>query len=95
MDLISPVLILDFLQPQKDLHFLLETNNEYRSLLACFPEIFAVHKVLVDSSALVYQAKNQFEAKCWPTVEGARDHGLPLAPPSTVAICGHCLPFTG
>ncbi|XP_068586399.1 sorting nexin-9-like isoform X2 [Cebidichthys violaceus] len=31
-------------QPQKDLHFLLETNGEYKGLLGCFPEIIAVHK---------------------------------------------------
>ncbi|XP_074520540.1 sorting nexin-9-like isoform X2 [Halichoeres trimaculatus] len=31
-------------QPQRDLHFLLETNNEYRGMLGCFPEIFSVHK---------------------------------------------------
>lgn len=35
----------DFQQPQKDLHFLLETNSEYKSLLACFPDIVDVHKV--------------------------------------------------
>uniref|UniRef100_A0A671YWA9 Sorting nexin 9a n=1 Tax=Sparus aurata TaxID=8175 RepID=A0A671YWA9_SPAAU len=35
-------------QPQKDLHFLLETNNEYKGLLGCFPEIMAVHKAAVD-----------------------------------------------
>lgn len=34
------------LQPQKDLHFLLEINGEYKGLLGCFPEIIAVHKVL-------------------------------------------------
>uniref|UniRef100_A0A671YYM4 Sorting nexin 9a n=1 Tax=Sparus aurata TaxID=8175 RepID=A0A671YYM4_SPAAU len=37
-------------QPQKDLHFLLETNNEYKGLLGCFPEIMAVHKVLTHST---------------------------------------------
>ncbi|XP_027866447.1 sorting nexin-9-like [Xiphophorus couchianus] len=35
-------------QPQKDLHFLLETNSEYKGLLGCFPEIIAVHKAAVD-----------------------------------------------
>ncbi|XP_038578172.1 sorting nexin-9-like [Micropterus salmoides] len=35
-------------QPQKDLHFLLETNCEYKSLLGCFPEIIAVHKAAVE-----------------------------------------------
>nr|XP_046238797.1 sorting nexin-9-like isoform X2 [Scatophagus argus] len=33
-------------QPQKDLHFLLETNSEYKGLLGCFPEIITIHKVL-------------------------------------------------
>ncbi|KAF7651545.1 hypothetical protein LDENG_00109240 [Lucifuga dentata] len=32
-------------QPQKDLQFLMETNSEYKSLLGCFPEIIAVHKL--------------------------------------------------
>ncbi|XP_023281875.1 sorting nexin-9-like [Seriola lalandi dorsalis] len=35
-------------QPQKDLHFLLETNSEYKGLLSCFPEIIAVHKAAVE-----------------------------------------------
>uniref|UniRef100_UPI0037E71C87 sorting nexin-9-like isoform X2 n=1 Tax=Semicossyphus pulcher TaxID=241346 RepID=UPI0037E71C87 len=35
-------------QPQKDLHFLLETNSEYKGLLGCFPEIIAVHKAAVE-----------------------------------------------
>uniref|UniRef100_A0A3Q2PLZ6 Sorting nexin n=1 Tax=Fundulus heteroclitus TaxID=8078 RepID=A0A3Q2PLZ6_FUNHE len=35
-------------QPQKDLHYLLETNSEYKGLLGCFPEIIAVHKAAVD-----------------------------------------------
>lgn len=35
----------DFQQPQKDLHFLLVTNSEYKSLLACFPDVMEVHKV--------------------------------------------------
>uniref|UniRef100_A0A3B4TII9 Sorting nexin-9-like n=1 Tax=Seriola dumerili TaxID=41447 RepID=A0A3B4TII9_SERDU len=34
--------------PQKDLHFLLETNSEYKGLLSCFPEIIAVHKAAVE-----------------------------------------------
>lgn len=87
MALISPVLFLDFLQPQKDLHFLLETNNEYRSLLACFPEIFAVHKVLVDSSILVYQAKNQFGQ----LLKGQQTKNFlwlrPLLEPSVATVC--------
>ncbi|XP_054479506.1 sorting nexin-9-like [Anoplopoma fimbria] len=35
-------------QPQKDLHFLLETNSEYKGLLGCFPEIIAVHKAAAE-----------------------------------------------
>uniref|UniRef100_A0A3Q1J691 Sorting nexin n=1 Tax=Anabas testudineus TaxID=64144 RepID=A0A3Q1J691_ANATE len=35
-------------QPQNDLHFLLETNSEYKGLLGCFPEIIAVHKAAVE-----------------------------------------------
>lgn len=35
-------------QPQKDLHFLLETNSEYKGLLGCFPDIIAVHRAAVD-----------------------------------------------
>ncbi|XP_028255989.1 sorting nexin-9-like [Parambassis ranga] len=35
-------------QPQKDLHFLLETNSEYKGQLGCFPEIIAVHKAAID-----------------------------------------------
>uniref|UniRef100_A0A7N6A6H6 Sorting nexin n=1 Tax=Anabas testudineus TaxID=64144 RepID=A0A7N6A6H6_ANATE len=34
--------------PQNDLHFLLETNSEYKGLLGCFPEIIAVHKAAVE-----------------------------------------------
>lgn len=33
-------------QPKQDLHFLLETNNEYKGLLGCFPDTLGVHKVL-------------------------------------------------
>uniref|UniRef100_A0A7N6B8P4 Sorting nexin n=1 Tax=Anabas testudineus TaxID=64144 RepID=A0A7N6B8P4_ANATE len=32
-------------QPKKDLHFLMETNNEYKGLLGCFPDTISVHKV--------------------------------------------------
>uniref|UniRef100_A0A673ZWE5 Sorting nexin 9a n=1 Tax=Salmo trutta TaxID=8032 RepID=A0A673ZWE5_SALTR len=32
-------------QPRKDLHFLMETNNEYKGLLGCFPDTIGVHKV--------------------------------------------------
>ncbi|XP_065808195.1 sorting nexin-9 isoform X2 [Labrus bergylta] len=35
-------------QPQKDLHFLMETNSEYRGMLGNFPEILAVHKAAVE-----------------------------------------------
>ncbi|XP_042372131.1 sorting nexin-9-like [Plectropomus leopardus] len=35
-------------QPQKDLHFLLETNSEYKGMLGCFPEIISVHKAAVE-----------------------------------------------
>lgn len=35
-------------QPLKDLHFLLETNSEYKGLLGCFPDIIAVHKAAVE-----------------------------------------------
>ncbi|XP_015256886.1 PREDICTED: sorting nexin-9-like [Cyprinodon variegatus] len=35
-------------QPQKDLHFLLETNSEYKGLLGCFPEILTVHKAAAE-----------------------------------------------
>lgn len=32
-------------QPKKDLHFVMETNNEYKGLLGCFPDTIGVHKV--------------------------------------------------
>ncbi|KTF92737.1 hypothetical protein cypCar_00014641 [Cyprinus carpio] len=32
-------------QPKKDLHFLMETNLEYKGLLGCFPDTITVHKV--------------------------------------------------
>ncbi|KAK7153197.1 hypothetical protein R3I93_011179 [Phoxinus phoxinus] len=35
-------------QPKKDLHFLLETNNEYKGLLGCFPDTIGVHKAAID-----------------------------------------------
>ncbi|KAF4102365.1 sorting nexin-9a [Onychostoma macrolepis] len=35
-------------QPKKDLHFLMETNNEYKGLLGCFPDTVAVHKAAID-----------------------------------------------
>lgn len=35
-------------QPKKDLHFLMETNNEYKGLLGCFPDTLGVHKAAID-----------------------------------------------
>ncbi|XP_061609408.1 sorting nexin-9b isoform X2 [Phyllopteryx taeniolatus] len=35
-------------QPKKDLHFLMETNNEYKGLLGCFPDTIGVHKGAID-----------------------------------------------
>uniref|UniRef100_A0A8C5FAL4 Sorting nexin n=1 Tax=Gadus morhua TaxID=8049 RepID=A0A8C5FAL4_GADMO len=35
-------------QPRKDLHFLMETNNEYKGLLGCFPDTLAVHKAGIE-----------------------------------------------
>ncbi|XP_061125869.1 sorting nexin-9b isoform X4 [Syngnathus typhle] len=35
-------------QPKKDLHFLMETNNEYKGLLGCFPDTIGVHKAAID-----------------------------------------------
>uniref|UniRef100_A0A3Q4HDW4 Sorting nexin 9 n=1 Tax=Neolamprologus brichardi TaxID=32507 RepID=A0A3Q4HDW4_NEOBR len=56
-------------QPQKDLHFLLETNSEYKGLLGCFPDIIAVHKAAVDKvkegDRLVSAGKiNNSDRKC-------------------------------
>uniref|UniRef100_A0A8C4GU41 Sorting nexin n=1 Tax=Dicentrarchus labrax TaxID=13489 RepID=A0A8C4GU41_DICLA len=34
--------------PKKDLHFLMETNNEYKGLLGCFPDTIGVHKAAID-----------------------------------------------
>uniref|UniRef100_A0A3P8NLN6 Sorting nexin 9 n=1 Tax=Astatotilapia calliptera TaxID=8154 RepID=A0A3P8NLN6_ASTCA len=56
-------------QPQKDLHFLLETNSEYKGLLACFPDIIAVHKAAADKvkegDRLVSAGKmNNSDRKC-------------------------------
>lgn len=39
------LLLSVYFQPKKDLHFLMETNNEYKGLLGCFPDTIAVHKV--------------------------------------------------
>uniref|UniRef100_A0A4W4FYP1 PX domain-containing protein n=1 Tax=Electrophorus electricus TaxID=8005 RepID=A0A4W4FYP1_ELEEL len=35
-------------QPRKDLHSLMETNNEYKGLLGCFPETIGVHKAAIE-----------------------------------------------
>uniref|UniRef100_A0AAR2KRX7 Sorting nexin n=1 Tax=Pygocentrus nattereri TaxID=42514 RepID=A0AAR2KRX7_PYGNA len=35
-------------QPKKDLHFLMETNSEYKGLLGCFPDIIGVHKAAIE-----------------------------------------------
>ncbi|XP_049320148.1 sorting nexin-9a isoform X1 [Astyanax mexicanus] len=35
-------------QPKKDLHFLLETNNEYKGLLGCFPDLIGVHRAAIE-----------------------------------------------
>uniref|UniRef100_A0A8C1URQ4 Sorting nexin 9a n=1 Tax=Cyprinus carpio TaxID=7962 RepID=A0A8C1URQ4_CYPCA len=35
-------------QPKKDLHFLMETNLEYKGLLGCFPDTITVHKAAID-----------------------------------------------
>ncbi|XP_051502306.1 sorting nexin-9a [Myxocyprinus asiaticus] len=35
-------------QPKKDLHFLMETNTEYKGLLGCFPDTLGVHRAAID-----------------------------------------------
>ncbi|KAJ8402838.1 hypothetical protein AAFF_G00361520 [Aldrovandia affinis] len=35
-------------QPKKDLHFLMETSNEYKGLLGCFPDTIGVHKAAIE-----------------------------------------------
>uniref|UniRef100_A0A3B3RJD1 Sorting nexin n=1 Tax=Paramormyrops kingsleyae TaxID=1676925 RepID=A0A3B3RJD1_9TELE len=35
-------------QPKKDMHFLVELNNEYKSLLGCFPDTINVHKAAIE-----------------------------------------------
>ncbi|XP_062858477.1 sorting nexin-9b isoform X2 [Trichomycterus rosablanca] len=35
-------------QPKKDLHFLMETNNEYKGMLGCFPDTIGVHKAAIE-----------------------------------------------
>ncbi|XP_059504464.1 sorting nexin-9 isoform X2 [Stegostoma tigrinum] len=37
-------------QPKKDLHYLMETNQEYKGLLGCFPEIISVHKGAIEKA---------------------------------------------
>ncbi|XP_069787733.1 sorting nexin-9-like isoform X2 [Narcine bancroftii] len=37
-------------QPKKDLHYLMETNQEYKGLLGCFPDIIGVHKGAVEKA---------------------------------------------
>ncbi|NXJ67142.1 SNX9 protein, partial [Rostratula benghalensis] len=34
--------------PKKDLHFLMETNHEYKGFLGCFPDIIAAHKGAIE-----------------------------------------------
>ncbi|XP_036236577.1 sorting nexin-9 isoform X3 [Molothrus ater] len=38
-------------QPKKDLHFLMETNHEYKGFLGCFPDIIAAHKDICSPSS--------------------------------------------
>ncbi|XP_068433376.1 sorting nexin-9b isoform X2 [Clinocottus analis] len=35
-------------QPKKDLHFVMETNNEYKGLLGCFPDTIGYHKAAIE-----------------------------------------------
>ncbi|XP_063773728.1 sorting nexin-9 isoform X3 [Pseudophryne corroboree] len=35
-------------QPKKDLHYLMETNTEYKGFLSCFPDIISAHKAAID-----------------------------------------------
>ncbi|XP_029452584.1 sorting nexin-9 isoform X2 [Rhinatrema bivittatum] len=35
-------------QPKKDLHFLMETNHEYKGFLGCFPDIIGTHKGAIE-----------------------------------------------
>uniref|UniRef100_A0A4W3JYL5 Sorting nexin 9 n=1 Tax=Callorhinchus milii TaxID=7868 RepID=A0A4W3JYL5_CALMI len=37
-------------QPKKDLHYLMETNQEYKGLLGCFPDIIGVHKSAIEKA---------------------------------------------
>ncbi|NXT05550.1 SNX9 protein, partial [Prunella fulvescens] len=44
----SCCLFFFFLKPKKDLHFLMETNHEYKGFLGCFPDIIAAHKGAIE-----------------------------------------------
>ncbi|XP_020665294.3 sorting nexin-9 isoform X1 [Pogona vitticeps] len=35
-------------QPKKDLHYLMETNHEYKGFLGCFPDIIGAHKGAIE-----------------------------------------------
>lgn len=37
-------------QPKKDLEYLMETNQEYKGLLGCFPDIIGVHKGAIEKA---------------------------------------------
>lgn len=37
-------------QPKQDLHYLMETNQEYKGLLGCFPDIIGVHKGAIEKA---------------------------------------------
>ncbi|KTF79970.1 hypothetical protein cypCar_00032011 [Cyprinus carpio] len=42
------LLLKNINEPKKDLHFLMETNNEYKGLLGCFPDTIGVHKAAIE-----------------------------------------------
>uniref|UniRef100_A0A8D0G1Q2 Sorting nexin n=1 Tax=Sphenodon punctatus TaxID=8508 RepID=A0A8D0G1Q2_SPHPU len=54
-------------QPRKDLHFLMETNHEYKGFLGCFPDIIGAHKGAIEkvkeSDKLVATGKIQQQDK--------------------------------
>lgn len=35
-------------QPRKDLHYLMETNHEYKGFLSCFPDMISAHKAAIE-----------------------------------------------
>ncbi|KAM5164092.1 sorting nexin-9 isoform 2-T2 [Mantella aurantiaca] len=35
-------------QPKKDLHYLMETNHEYKGFLSCFPDMISAHKAAIE-----------------------------------------------